>query len=86
MRQILVDQRHHRDAAEIDLLVARQGQQQVERTFEAFEIDDQLALARRNHVGAGGGEAVGGTRVVGGGLVGSFMQSRFSPAGAHTAT
>jgi hypothetical protein len=58
MRQVLVDQGHHRDAAQINLLVAREAQQQVERTFEAFEIDDQLALARRDHVGAGGAEAV----------------------------
>ena len=74
VRQILVDQGHHRDAAQIDLLVARQAQQQVERAFEAFEIDDQLALARRDHVGAGGGEAVGATRVIRRQALGSFMQ------------
>jgi hypothetical protein len=67
MRQILIDQRHHRDAAQIDLLVAREGQQQVERAFEALEVDDQLALARRDHIGPlrrkrVGAETVGGRR------------------------
>jgi hypothetical protein len=62
VRQILVDQRHHRDAQQIDLLVAGKRQQQVERTFEAFEIDDQLSLARRDHVGSVGAEAVIGER------------------------
>ncbi len=59
MRQVLIDQRHHGDAAQVDLLVARQGEQQVERTLEALQIDDQLALARRDHVRASGGEVVG---------------------------
>ena len=63
VRPVLVDQRHHRDAAEIDLLVAGKREQQVERAFEAFEVDDQLPLARRDHVGSGGAEAViGGWR------------------------
>ena len=61
-------------------------QQQVERAFEALEIDDQLALARRDHVGAGGGEAVGAKPSSGGGASGSLMQFRFSPAGAPAAT
>ena len=43
--QILVDQRHDRDAGEIDLLVARQMQKQVERPFETVDVDDQRRFA-----------------------------------------
>src|SRR5262249_11696531 len=47
-----------------DLLVTGQREQQVERAFEAFQVDDQFALARRDDVRAGGGETVliGGAR------------------------
>ena len=44
--QILFDQRQDRDARQIDLLIARQGQQQVQRPFEAFDIDTQARRAR----------------------------------------
>lgn len=49
--QILVDQRHHGDAPQIDLLIARKGQQDVERTLVSLQIEDQLALAGRQHIG-----------------------------------
>jgi hypothetical protein len=60
VHQILVDQRHHRDLAQVDLLIARQAQQQVERPLESFQVDDQLALAWRDHVRTGRRESVGG--------------------------
>ena len=43
--QILLDQRQDRNARQIDLLVARKMQQQVERPFEAGDIDDQRRVA-----------------------------------------
>src|SRR5262249_9027342 len=36
-----------RDFRQIDLLLARKHQQQIERTFEAFDIDDQRGLVAR---------------------------------------
>ncbi len=39
--QVLLGQLQDRDLAQIDLLRARQGQQQVERPLEAVDIDDQ---------------------------------------------
>ena len=39
--QILLSQLQHRDLAQIDLLGARQGQQQVQRPLEPVDIDDQ---------------------------------------------
>ena len=43
--QILLGERQDRNAREIDLLVARKVQQQVERPFEAGDIDDQRRIA-----------------------------------------
>ena len=43
--QILVGQRQDRNLGEIDLLLPRQRQQQVERAFIALDIDDQRRLA-----------------------------------------
>src|SRR4029453_9880648 len=42
--EILVGERQDRDLGEIDLLVARQRQQQVERAFEALDVDHQRRL------------------------------------------
>ena len=44
-RQILVGQRQDRDLGEIDLLLPRQRQQQVERALIALDVDDQRRLA-----------------------------------------
>ena len=49
--EILLGQRQDRNLGEIDLLLARQREQQVERAFEALDVDDQ----RRLVVGALGG-------------------------------
>ena len=42
--EILVGERQDRDLREIDLLLARERQQQIERAFEALDIDDQRLL------------------------------------------
>ena len=42
--EILVGQRQDRDLGEIDLLLPRQRQQQVERAFIALDVDDQRRL------------------------------------------
>jgi hypothetical protein len=39
--EILFDERQDRDGGQVDLLVPRQRQQQVERALPAFEADDQ---------------------------------------------
>ena len=44
-RQILVGQRQDRNLGEIDLLLPRQRQQQVERALIALDVDDQRSLA-----------------------------------------
>ena len=43
--QILVGQRQDRNLGEIDLLLPRQRQQQIERAFIALDVDDQRRLA-----------------------------------------
>ena len=43
--QILVGQRQNGDLGEIDLLLPRQRQQQVERALIALDVDDQRRLA-----------------------------------------
>ena len=42
--EILVGQRQDRNLRQIDLLLTRQRQQQIERAFEAFDVDDQRRL------------------------------------------
>ena len=42
--EVLVGQRQDRDLGEVDLLLARQRQQQIERPFEALDVDDQRRL------------------------------------------
>ena len=44
--EILLDQLEDRDLREVDLLRARQGQQQVERAFPAVEVEGQLVRRR----------------------------------------
>ncbi len=66
-RQILVGQRQDRDLAEIDLLLARQRQQQIDRPLIAVELEDQLLWARRclrldPSRSAGEGQSRGGWR------------------------
>ena len=53
--QILVGERQDRNLRQIDFLLARKHQQQVERAFEAFHIDDH---------GRFGGATVGADRGV----------------------
>src|SRR5262249_53901681 len=52
--QILVGERQNGDLLEVDLLRARQRQQQIERSLEAFDIDDEIAvdpgLARKHRL------------------------------------
>src|SRR5262249_43790796 len=45
--EILVRERQDRNLGEIDLLLAGERKQEVERTFEALNIDHQCRLARR---------------------------------------
>ncbi len=47
-REILVGEREDRDFGEIDFLLAREVEQQVERTFKTFNVDDQRLLTRRS--------------------------------------
>ena len=42
--EILVGERQDRNLGEVDLLLARQRQQQIERAFEALDVDDQRRL------------------------------------------
>ena len=53
-RQILVGQRQDRNLGEIDLLLPRQRQQQVERPFIALDVDDQRRLAVSDFGGPSG--------------------------------
>src|SRR5262249_28762741 len=43
--EILVGKRQDRDLGEVDLLVARQGEKEIERSLEPFHVDDQGRLA-----------------------------------------
>src|SRR6516165_9855899 len=45
--EILVCERQDRNFGEVDFLLARQREQQIERAFEALDIDHQCRLARR---------------------------------------
>ena len=45
--EVLVGKRENGNLGEIDLLLARQRQQQIERAFEALDIDDQRRLVGR---------------------------------------
>ena len=45
--EILVGQRQDRDLGEVDLLLAREREQEIERTLEAFDVDDQSRLVGR---------------------------------------
>ena len=49
--EILLGQREHGDLGEVHLLRAGQRQQQVQRTLEAFQIDDQRFAGARGVVG-----------------------------------
>ncbi len=51
--EILLGQRQHRDLGEVHLLRAGQRQQQVQRTLEALQIDDQRFAGARGVVGVG---------------------------------
>src|SRR6267378_789360 len=42
--QVLVGERQDRNLGEVDLLLAGEREQQIERTFEALDVDDQGAL------------------------------------------
>ena len=42
--EILVGQRQDRNLGEVDLLLAREREQQIERTFKTFDIDNQRRL------------------------------------------
>ena len=44
--EILIGQRQDRDFREIDLLLARERQQKVERTFKTLDVDDERGLVR----------------------------------------
>ena len=44
--QILFGQAEDRDFREVDLLIARQGQQQIDRPFKTVQADDQFGGAR----------------------------------------
>ena len=44
-RQVLIGQRQDRNLGEIDLLLPRQRQEQVERTLIAFDVDHERRLA-----------------------------------------
>ena len=54
--EILVGQRQDGDLGEIDLLLARQRQQKVERTLKALDVDDQrgLVVAALRQLGSNG--------------------------------
>jgi hypothetical protein len=52
--QILIGQRQDRNLGEIDLLLPRQRQQQIERALIALDIDDQRRLAIREFGGPSG--------------------------------
>ena len=45
--EILIRQRQDRDLGEVDLLLAGEREQEIERPFEAFDIDDQSRLVGR---------------------------------------
>jgi hypothetical protein len=45
--QILISERQDRNLGEIDFLLSRQRQQQVERTLIALDVDDQRRLVGR---------------------------------------
>ena len=45
--EVLVGQRQDRDLGQIDLLLARERQQQIERTLETLDVDDQRRLVGR---------------------------------------
>ena len=51
--EILVGQRQDRDPGEVDLLGAGELEQQVERAFEAVDVDDQRGLRRPRRRPAG---------------------------------
>jgi hypothetical protein len=41
----MIGQRQNGNLVQIDLLLARQREQKIERTFEAFDVDDHRRLA-----------------------------------------
>jgi hypothetical protein len=53
--QILVGQRQDRNLGEIDLLLPRQRQQQVERAFIALDVNDERRLTVGGHLGGPSG-------------------------------
>src|SRR5690606_36056959 len=50
--EILLRERQHRDAGQVDLLCAGKMRQKVERAFEAGEIDDEAFLGKPPPLGA----------------------------------
>ena len=52
--EVLIGQRQNGNLGQIDLLLPRQRQQQIERTLIALDIDDQRWLAFRDFGGASG--------------------------------
>ena len=53
--QVLVGQRENGNLGEVDLLLPRQRQQQVERALVALDVDDQRRLALVGKLGGPAG-------------------------------
>jgi hypothetical protein len=53
--KILVGQRQDRNLVQVDLLLPRQRQQQIERAFIAFDVDDQRRLVVSGEFGGPSG-------------------------------